>query len=279
MLTGFFVFSFIDASAKWMALAGMPPLVTAFLRYIGHFGITFGLLLRNGVSWRSFTTPRFGLVLVRALFILACTVLNFAAVRYLPLTLTSVILFTSPLMVCALSGPMLGEKVGVWRWGAILIGFVGLVIAIRPFDATFHWAIILSVVNAISFALYIITTRKLSGDVDSDIMQFYAAAVGIALLLPVAIIQWQNPGSVINWSILLAMGVWGWLGHELVTRAHSYAEASTLTPFSYAYLVYVTIWSALVFNHWPDVWTLVGGAIIISTGLFIWFRERNEARA
>jgi drug/metabolite transporter (DMT)-like permease len=276
MLLGFFIFSFIDASAKWMALLGMPVLVTAFLRYIGHFGISLGLVLKNGMSLSSFRTPRFGLVLLRALFILACTGLNFSAVRYLPLTLTSTILFTSPLIVCALSGPLLGEKVGIWRWGAIAVGFIGLVIAIRPFDTTFHWAIILSVINAISFALYIITTRKLSGDVDSDIMQFYAAAAGLILLAPFAVLQWQNPGSAINWMILLAMGVWGWLGHEFITRAHSYAGATALTPFSYSYLIYVTIWSTLLFNQWPDVWTVIGGGVIITTGLFIWFRERRE---
>ncbi len=259
-----------------MALLGMPVLVTAFLRYIVHFAITLGLVLKSGWKLSSFHTPRFGLVVLRALFILACTGLNFGAVLYLPLTLTSTILFSSPLIVCALSGPLLGEKVGKWRWAAICVGFVGLVIAIRPFDTTFHWAIILSVVNAISFALYIITTRKLSGDVDSDIMQFYAAAAGIILLAPFAVLQWHNPGTMINWMILLMMGFWGWLGHELVTRAHSFAGASALTPFSYSYLIYVTIWSTLLFDQWPDLWTLLGGAIIISTGLFIWFRERNE---
>ncbi len=276
MLLGFLIFSFIDASAKWMGLLGMPVLVIAFLRYIGHFAISLGLVLKSGMSFSSFRTPKFGLVVLRALFILACTGLNFASVRYLPLTLTSTILFTSPLIVCALSGPLLGEKVGIWRWGAIVVGFVGLVIAIRPFDTTFHWAIILSVINAISFALYIITTRKLSGDVDSNIMQFYAAAAGLTLLAPFAVLQWQNPGSLSNWSILLAMGVWGWLGHEFVTRAHSYAGATALTPFSYSYLIYVTIWSTLLFNQWPDVWTVIGGAVIISTGLFIWFREQRE---
>jgi drug/metabolite transporter (DMT)-like permease len=209
---------------------------------------------------------------------MASTILNFIAVRYLPLTLTSTILFSAPILICFLSWPLLGERVGIWRWSAIMLGFCGILVAVRPFDESFHWAVFLSLTGASCFALYSILTRKLAGKVAIDTMQFYAGFVGTLVLAPFAVLQWQNPGSTFDWLIMFLLGFFGWLGHQLLTRAHGYAPVSMLTPLSYSFILYLTVWSFFVFDHLPDRWTITGAVIIVAAGMVIWFRERRLNR-
>lgn len=275
MLGAYLLFSFIDTSAKWLALLGLPALQLSFMRYIGHFVISLVQIGRGGVSMERFSSPRMSLVILRAVLLMGSTILNFTSVRYLPLTLTSTILFSAPIIICALSWPLLGERVGLWRWGAIMLGFVGILIAIRPFDESFHWAILLSLSAAFCFALYSILTRKLAGTVAVDTMQFYSGLVGTAVLLPFAIADWQNPVGLFNWTIMISMGVFGWLGHQFLTNAHGFAPASTLTPFGYTFILYLTLASYFVFDNLPDRWTILGGSIIILSGLIIWAREKR----
>lgn len=278
MLIAYLTFSFIDTTVKWLAIAGLPALQLAFMRYAAHFLISLGIILRGGFSKERFTSDRPILVVVRGSLIMLSTVLNFFAVRYLPLTLTSTILFSSPLIVCALSWPLLGERVGPWRWCAIMIGFCGIIIAIRPFDDQFHWAVIISMMSAMSFAMYLILTRKLAGKVSTDTMQFYSGAVGFFVLAPFAAWTWQNPDGVLDWILLCSLGFLGWAGHQLLTNAHRYAAANILSPFSYSFILYLTAWSYLLFDHLPDRWTIIGAVFIVAAGLIIWMRERALAK-
>ena len=273
MLFAFFTFSLIDVNAKWLAVLGLPALQLSFMRYIGHFIISTLMIFKGGAGLSRFGTDHWFLVLARGFLLMISTVLNFVAVQYLPLTLTSTILFSAPIMICALSWPLLGERVGLWRWSAIMIGFCGILIAIRPFDESFHWAVFLSLGGALCFALYSLLTRKLSGIVASDTMQFYSGFVGTAILLPFAVFLWESPETTFQWTQMILLGVFGWVGHELLTRAHGFAPASTLTPFGYTFILYMTIWSMLVFDQVPDIWTIMGAAVIIVSGLVIWSRE------
>ena len=277
MLVAYFTFSLIDTSVKWLALAGIPALQLAFMRYAAHFFISLLIIGQGGFARERFVAEKQWLVVIRGSLIMFSTVLNFFALRYLPLTLTSTILFSAPLIVCALSWPLLGERVGVWRWFAIALGFFGVVIATNPFGESFHWAVVLSLMSATSFALYSILTRKLAGIVATDTMQFYSGAVGFIVLAPFAIAQWQNPSNAIDWVLLVLLGFWGWGGHQILTNAHRYAPASTLSPYSYSFMIYLTVWSYVVFDHFPNSWTIYGAAIIVVAGLIIWFRERRIA--
>lgn len=274
MLVAFFFFSWIDVGAKWLTLAGLPALQLAFMRYAGHFAISLFLIGRSGVTLDRFSSEKLFLVVLRGALLMGSTILNFNAVRYLPLTLTSTILFSAPIMICALSWPLLGERVGIWRWLAIFVGFCGILIAVRPFGESFHWATALSLSGAFCFAMYAILTRKLSGVVATDTLQFYSGFVGTLALAPFAFLEWQNPVNGFDWSFMIMLGFLGWLGHELLTRAHGFAPASTLTPFGYSFILFLAVWSYLIFDHLPDKWTLSGAATITAAGLFIWFRER-----
>ena len=278
MLVAYLIFSFIDASAKWLAILGLPALQLAFMRYIGHFVISTGLIAASGLKLSHFTSPYAHLAILRGACLMLSTILNFWAVKFLPLTLTSTILFSSPIIVCLLSWPLLGERVGRIRLGAILLGFVGVTIAIRPFDDSFQWAMLISLASAFLFALYAILTRHLAGKVSVDIMQFYSGAVGSVLLFPLAFYLWQSPVSLFDWGIMIALGIFGWAGHQLLTIAHGYAPASTLLPFGYSFILYLTIWSYFIFDYLPDGWTILGGSIIILSGIIIWQRERIRSR-
>lgn len=273
ILVAFAVFSFIDTGAKWLGTFAVPALQLAFMRYFGHFVISVGLVFRGGGSQTNFKSEHLPLMLVRGGLLMLSTVFNFVAIQFLSLTVTATILFSSPIMICILSWPLLGERVGAWRWSAICLGFIGILVVIRPFDETFHWAMIFSILAALAFSLYSILTRKLAHKVSIDTMQFYSGAVGTLALLPVAIYTWQNPETLFQWWVMVMLGVLGWLGHEFLTRAYGHAPASTLTPFGYTFIIYLTIWSYLVFEELPDGWTILGTLIVVLAGLVIWFRE------
>lgn len=278
MLVAFFIFSCIDTSAKWLGVLGLPALQLSFMRYFPHFVISTILVSKDGLELQKFRSRYFWLLMLRGFMLMAATVLNFIAVGYLPLTLTSTILFSSPILICLLSWPLLGERVGIFRWTAIMLGFAGIVIAIRPFDESFHWAVILSLSGAFCFALYSILTRRLAGFVSIDVMQFYTGAVGTIMLLPFALYQWQWPTTLVDWSLLIMLGVFGWGGHQILTEAHRFASAATLTPFGYSFIIYLTVWSYFLFDHLPDIWTVCGALFIISSGMIIWMREMQKTR-
>ena len=278
MLVAYGLFSFIDAGAKWLAILGLPSAQLAFMRYIGHFAISTALVGRGGMTLARFSSPHLKLVLLRGALLMGSTVFNFFAVRWLPLTLTSTILFSAPIFICLLSWPLLGERVGIYRWSAIMLGFAGVAIAVRPFDEAFHWAVFLSLSGAFCFSLYSILTRHLSGLVSTDVLQFHSGMVGSVCLAPFAIAQWQSPASLSDWLILISLGFFGWAGHQVLTIAHNYAPASLLSPFGYSFIMFLTGWSYLVFDHLPDRWTIFGALVIVSSGLIIWFRELRLSR-
>lgn len=278
MLIAYLIFSFIDVSAKWLAMAGLPAMQLAFMRYVGHMAISTGLLVRDGDLGSLFRTKYLLVVMFRGSLLMGSTILNFIAVQYLPLTLTSTILFSAPIIICLLSWPLLGEKVGYWRWSAIMLGFIGILVTIRPFDSDFHYAAFYSLGGAFCFALYSILTRRLAGEISVDVMQFHSGFVGTVVLLPFSILSWQSPDTMMDWAIMIMLGVFGWMGHQLLTHAHSFAAANVLTPFGYSFILFLTTWSYLVFDHLPDIWTVIGASIIITSGLIIWFREMKKAK-
>ena len=278
ILVSWLFFSSVDTSVKWLVLAGIPAIQLAFMRYFVAFLLSVGRGVQHGqvFEWRERRVMM--LVLLRGGLLVAATVLNFVALGYLPLSVTSSILNSAPIILTALAVPVLGERVGPFRWMAVIIGFVGVLIVIRPFGAEFHWATILMVVNAIFMALFAMLTRLLSGRIATQTMQVYMGALGSAALLVPAILTWQTPSDALGWTLLIGIGVLAWIGHEIYGRAHAFAEASVLIPFNYVFIVYLTLAGMIVFGDMPDATTLLGAAIIIGSGLVIWWRETRTRR-
>ncbi len=268
----FFIFSSVDANAKWLAAAGFLPVQIAFMRYAGQFVI--GISTSSQDIKLFFLLNRFSMLLVvlRGAMLAAATVFNFIALSHLPLTTTAVIMFSSPLWVCALSGPLLGEKVGIWRWSAVATGLLGVAIAAQP-GTEFHWSMLASLAAALSFALYSILSRRLAPMMDSSVLQTSTGLIGTVILLPFLAGNWIWPKSIAIWLLFFLLGVSAWVGHELYIRAHASVEASTLSPFGYLLFIFMGLWGFTLFGDVPDSATVLGATLAATAGVIIWWRE------
>ena len=275
MLGAWFLFALVDVSAKWLVLAGFAAFQLAFMRYAVHFVISLVMLAKGGLDIDRFRTSHPLQVLSRGFLLISATLGNFYALNLLPLTVVSAIMFSSPIIVCFLSMTILFERIGPWRWGAILLGFAGVLFVIRPFGEAFHPAMILPLYNATALALYSLMTRKLAGVVAVDTQQFYLGAVGTALMLPFAIWTWTPPANLLEAALLIGLGAGGWAGHQLLTNAHRFAPANTLMPYTYSFMIYIAAFSWIVFAHVPDTWVVLGALVIVVSGLIIWKREQR----
>lgn len=267
------MFTCIDTSAKWLALAGLPVFQIAFVRYAGHFLFSLVVYLpQEGASLFRSAVPR--MQFVRSLALMASTVLNFAALSYLPLTVTTTILFAGPIVVTLLAIPMLGEKVGLHRIVAVLVGFLGVVVVMQPWGAEFHPAMFFTLVALLASSLYFILTRRIAGQERNATSQVWSSGVAMLALAPPAAMVWQWPAAGVDWAVMCVIGVFGAFGHIFATAAHRMADASILAPVIYIQLVLAAVASWMVFAAWPTFWTLVGGIIIALSGIYIWHRER-----
>lgn len=276
MIAATLCFTCIDSSAKWLG-KGLPVIEIVFIRYFGHLICVSALYLPvYGVSLLRSSNP--GVQLRRGFFLLSSTLLNFAAVQFLPLATTSAIQFTSPLWISILSIFLLGEVVGWRRWTAIAIGFVGVLVVVRPGLDAFHPASLLSVATAVAAALYFIDTRRLTGIDATATQQFHAAALPTLVFAPLAAYYWQWPQGTANWFAFIAIGFWGWAGHQLATVALRFAPASVVAPFTYFQIVPMVFAGYLLFGDQPDFWVYVGAIIVIVSGLFVLYRQHALAR-
>ncbi len=274
MLLAFACFTGLDSSAKLLVTSGMSPWAGVFARYAVHLVIVACLILPlAGFAALSSRLP--GTEVLRALFLLGSTLCNFTAVQFLPLTLTATIFFTIPIFVTMLSIPLLGERVGWRRWAAIAVGFAGILIVTRPWTGAFHWAMIAALGAALGGSIYQILTRRLAGVDTTNTQQLYAGLVATIGVAPMAFLNWTWPEGDLAWGLFFAMGVFGWLGHQMLVIAHRYAPASFLAPFIYVQLIFMTASSWLVFSQPPSVWILAGAPIVIASGFYIWWRERT----
>ena len=196
------------------------------------------------------------LQIVRSSMLLGATLFNFLAFQYLQLDQALVIMFSIPLMVAALAGPMLGEWVGPRRWAAIGVGFVGVVLVARPGFGFIHPAALLSVGAAAFSALYAIMTRTLARFDSNETTLFYSNLVGALALLPLMPFVWTTPSDPVHIVMMTFFGALGSGGHFLLIVAHRHTPASILSPFIYTQLIWAMTLGFVVFGDVPDRWTL-----------------------
>ncbi len=265
------IFPFLNASVKILGESYSVQQVL-WVRYLGHFVLMLVIFLPF-YGGKVFRTKHLGAQLVRSLLLLGSTACYFTALNYLPLTTAASISFTSPFIVTALSVPLLGEKVGPRRWTAIGIGFIGALIIIRPGAAAFHGAELFVVASATFYSFYQIMTRRLAGRDSTATTILYTSVFGAILTTMVAPFYWQMPSAEVDWLLFAATGVFGGLGHLFVVKAFQWAEVSVISPFVYLQLVGAVILGFFIFGEFPDLWTWVGSAVIVSCGAYITYRE------
>ena len=269
----YLLFTLLDGSAKWL-VQSVPVLVVVWLRFLTHTLIASALLFpMRGLAL--VRTRHLRWHLARGLMFCAMTGMNFWALQFLQLTVTASIFFMVPILVALLSAPLLGEKLDAKRWGAILIGFAGVLVIVRPGSEAFHPAMLLSLANAVLYAFFNMMTRKLAAYDPPETIQFLPAVVATVVLAPFALAAWESPHGWFEWLLLCLMGVFGGTGHYLLAMAHRYAPASTLAPFLYQQILYMAIFGYLVFGSVPDTAVWIGAAIVIASGLYLFSRERR----
>jgi drug/metabolite transporter (DMT)-like permease len=266
-------FSLLDGSAKWL-VGSMPVLMVVWLRFVTHalFG---GALLLPIMGKALFRTRHMRWHALRALMFMAMTGINFWALQYLQLTVTASIFFSVPIMIAMAGAFLFNERLDLGRWIAIVAGFAGVLVIIRPWGAEFHPAMLAAVVNAVLYAVFLLMTRRLAAYDSPETIQ-YLPALGAAIgLAPFALAAWEAPSGWLEWSVACLLGVLGGFGHYLLALAHRYAPSSVIAPFLYQQVIYMALFGYLVFGDVPSPGLWTGAAIVIASGLYLFSRERR----
>ena len=277
IVAAYFLFSCLDASAKFLA-ASLAPLQIVWMRFVTHSGFAV-LAFRPWRHPHRFRPNHPLLQIVRALCVGSATFLNFTAVQYLQLAETAAIFFLAPFIVTALAGPLLGEWAGIRRWAAICIGFLGALLIVSPGSTGFQPAMLLSFGATLSYSFYLILTRLLSRTETTESMTLLPALIMMAVYTPVGLAVWQPVPDATHWIILLATGLFGGFGHWVLIRAHESAPAPTLAPFLYTGLIWMVMFGYLLFGDLPGTNTVIGAAIIVASGLYLFRREKQVKTA
>lgn len=266
----------LDAIMKHL-MESLPLVQVTWARFF--FGTMFALVIAGRRLPQLLVTRAPLLQSLRSVLLMTTTGAFNAGIRHTPLATATTIMFMSPILVTLLSIPLLGEKVGIRRWLGILTGFAGALLVVRPWSEGIAGpaiGLLFLLLAALLNANYQILTRMVRGD-DPLTSLIYTAAGGAivtSLMLPWV---WQAP-NLSQWLFFGASGLAGAIGHFCLIRSLRLAPASVVAPFSYASLVWATIVGFIIWNDWPDMFTLAGAALIVSAGLYIFSRERTLGR-
>lgn len=258
---------FIDMFAKILVGQGLAIVLIVCAR------VGFGALMTAPLAWRAVgpqmwrrSNPWFHLL--RAALFNTATFCFFWALKYLPLADALAIFFVQPLVLTALSGWFFGEKVGLHRWAAVMVGFVGVLIIVRPGLIAFNWGTVFAFGSGCALAFYLALSRKIAGEMPAIVTTFQTSALCALILIGILPFVWISP-TAMQWGMLAAMGVFGTLGQFLMLRSYDFAEASLLAPFAYTEIIMATALGWLVFGDFPDAYTIAGVAILVASALYI----------
>lgn len=274
-LTALLLFAALDATAKHLTAFFAVPFMV-WVRYLVHF--VFMVVTVAPSEGRSLVSTRHPwLMILRALMLVGVTLFMQLALQTLPLAETSALVFTTPLLVALLAGPLLGEKVSGKAWLATAVGFVGALLIARPGGSLFGAGVAYAAAAALCYALYQILTRKLVGSETQLRLLFYTALVGTLCMAFAPFTHWNGQWPSVTEALLLAsLGLYGGVGHFLMIRAFREAPASTLAPLLYVQLIWATLLGWLVFSHLPDFLAIVGMCIIGAAGLSLALGDRRQ---
>ena len=266
----------------------MLPIMDGFAKYLSSdlsffqitwaryfFTVFFALpfmffFFRKNLTWT--TQPK--LQIFRGLTLLFANVLFFYSISVISMAKALTLAFVAPLITTALSPFFLGEKVGFKRWSAVIIGFIGSLIVIRPGFIEFNLASVAALGTGFFYGIYLVITRKLHASDSPLLTLLLTGVVGGVIASFIVPIVWVNP-TFNQWSLLALMGIFACLGHLFLILSLKYADASKLAPFGYFEIVTNVILGYYFFSDFPHYWTWIGLSIIICSGVYISFRERS----
>ena len=278
VLASCLLFSFLDASAKYLVLHGMAAPFVVWVRFAVHVVLVL-VLLRGWSNPDMFRYSSLPLQIVRGVFLFGSTIFNFLALRTLPLADAIAIYFFAPMVITALAGPLLGEWAGWRRWAAIGVGFIGILVVTRPGLGHVGMGHLYAMLSVLSYCFYVIMTRSMGATETAASLIFYSALAPVVMLSPAIPLAGSMPPDALAWALLIGTGFWGAVGHYLLIRAYKLAPVSALAPYPYSQLIWATAFGYFVFGDVPDAWTIVGALIIVASGLYIVQRERQLRKA
>jgi drug/metabolite transporter (DMT)-like permease len=276
MCLGASMFPFLNTCAKLLT-AHYPIIEIVWARFAGHLLVMLAVFLPSR-GWRVLRARQPAIQIARSFLLLGSTAFFVSAIGRVPLATASAIGFSSPILVTALSVPLLGESVGPRRWSAVLVGFAGVLMVVRPGIGPLPPATLLLLASAGCYALYLIATRRSGAHDSAETGIVYAALVGTiatSLLVP---FSFESPERLADVALLASLGVFGGIGHYFVIQAFRLGPAALISPLGYLELVGTTTLGYLVFGNFPDSWTWLGASLIVASGIYIALRERRRRR-
>jgi drug/metabolite transporter (DMT)-like permease len=274
MCAGTSLFPFMNAAVKLLA-ANYPVAQIVWARFTGHLVIMLLIFLPQ-YRWTLLRTRRPAVQFGRSALMLLSNLVFVVAIARVPLATASAIGFTSPLIVTALSVPLLHESVGWRRWSAVTVGFAGALLVIRPGTGLQQPAVLLLLLSSLAYALYQIATRWVGRYDKAATSIVFAALLGslaMSLVLPFVFVP---PRTWFDALLFCSLGLLGGAGHYLIIRAFQLGPAAVMAPLGYVELIGTAALGYAIFNNFPDLWTWLGAFVIIGSGLYIALRERRR---
>jgi drug/metabolite transporter (DMT)-like permease len=277
MGTAVLCFSLVDATAKWVA-STYDVWQAVFVSRIIPIGLSLILAYRATGNAFNFHTSFPKLQILRAALTVPMIWCFFTGLKTMPLAEAITIAFVAPLFITMLSRPILGEQIGRRRWGAVAVGFAGVIVALRPGFGGLGTGPILIMISAFAYALSMVLLRRFAGQEPTHNIFFYSS-IGAFLVSGFNVVPvWIEPDAI-DWGLLLLVGLWGVLGGYAVIRAYRLGEASMLAPLEYTALIWSIIFDLVLFNLTPIPAVLLGAAIIIGANIYIAHREHQLGKA
>jgi drug/metabolite transporter (DMT)-like permease len=273
MCAAIFCFTLMDATAKHLTTS-YPPAQIVWARFAGNLAILV-LIFRSRIP-ALLRSRQPGLQLGRAMSQLASSGLFFTSLQYIGLAEATAIMDINPVLITLGAALFLGESICIRRILGIAAALIGALIIIRPGMGVFDPAAILPLIGAFTYAAGALLTRLVRGDSTATSV-LWSAAFGFVASSAVAPFFWQPVATGDLWAFIL-LGIFGTISQALLIRAFSMAEAGALAPFGYTGLIWAGIWGWLFFDTMPDNWTMLGAAIIVGAGLYVWSREARATR-
>ncbi|MCW5751429.1 MAG: DMT family transporter [Alphaproteobacteria bacterium] len=276
MLGAVSILSIMDAIVKWLA-SGYPTMQIVFFRNAFAFLPTILYLIASGLALRDLRTRRIGGHFMRAALGVGAMITFFYALGHMPLADVIAIAFAAPIFMTALSIPLLGEKVGPHRWAAVIAGFAGVLVMVRPGASGFDWVALIALASVVLYALAMIQIRVLSRTESSASIVFYLALFGTLFSAAFLPSQWVTPDPT-GWVLLILVGLLGGSGQILLTQAFRLAPVALVAPFDYSAMIWAVGLGWLLWADVPALTTLVGAALVAAAGLYIMQREARQER-
>lgn len=274
MLAAMAILPFLDVCAKILGRQGVPVIEVVWARMV--FGTLFTLPFAWRAAGQGVLVPARPVVHgFRAAFLIGATAFFFLGLRYMPIADTLAIFFVQPLVVTALSPVVLGERVDGRRWAAVVVGFLGTLVIIRPGIQAVNAGVVFALAAGLSMALYMLMTRRIAGSAPAVVTTFQTNLAGAALA-SLAVAPVFEPPAPQQWGLFALLAVIAGAGHYLIVRAYDLCQASLLAPLAYSEMIMATVAGWWFFGDLPDVWTFVGVGILIGSAVVISLGEHGR---